>query len=141
MPDSLLNPPLSPGPDALPFWQAANRHELRLPYCLACQAFFFYPRPLCPRCGADRIDWRRCGGRGRVYTFCIQYQTSVPGLKQAVPFVTAIIELEEGPRLMTILVDVAPDPESVRCEMPVEVAFVNLPSGQSLPVFRPAPES
>lgn len=133
-----FTPPLSPSPDALPFWQAANRHELRLPYCLECRAFFFYPRPRCPRCGAGPVDWRRCSGRGRVYTYCIQYQTAVPGLEQAVPFVTAIIELDEGPRLMSFLVDVAPNPDSVRCDMPVEVTFISLPDGQNLPVFRPA---
>ena len=74
---------------------------------------------------------RRCSGQGRVYTYCVQYQT-------AVPFVTVIVELVEGPRLMSILVDVAPDPAAVRCDMPVEVAFVDRPDGQSLPVFRPA---
>src|SRR5690606_35079904 len=108
------------------------------PFCLACQAFFFYPRPHCPRCGTRSLEWRPCSGRGRVYTFCIQHQTSVPGLQALVPFVTAIVELAEGPRLMTILVDVAPDPNAVRCDMPVEVAFRALPDGQTLPVFRPA---
>jgi uncharacterized OB-fold protein len=123
--------PLSPAPEARPFWEAANRHELLLPFCVTCQQFFFYPRPLCPRCGTRDLDWRRCSGQGRVYTYCVQYQT-------AVPFVTVIVELVEGPRLMSILVDVAPDPTAVRCDMPVEVAFVDRPDGQSLPVFRPA---
>jgi uncharacterized OB-fold protein len=66
-----------------------------------------------------------------VYTYCVQYQTGEP-------FVTAIVELDEGPRLMSLLVDVAPDPAAVRCDMPVEVAFVDRPDGESLPVFRPS---
>ena len=123
--------PLSPAPEARPFWAAARRHELLLPFCLDCQQFFFYPRPLCPRCGSRDLDWRRCTGRGRVYTYCVQYQTEEP-------FVTAIVELDEGPRLMSILVDVLPDPAAVRCGMPVEVAFVDRPDGESLPVFRPS---
>lgn len=130
---------LSPAPEALPFWEAANRHELVLPFCVTCRRFFFYPRPLCPRCGARNLDWRRCTGQGQVYTYCVQYQTSVPGLTGAVPFVTVIVELAEGPRMMSILVDVTPDPTAVRCGMPVEVAFVDRPDGQSLPVFRPVP--
>jgi uncharacterized protein len=135
---SLHAAPLAPAPDALPFWQAANRHELLLPFCVTCEQFFFYPRVLCPRCGGRDLDWRRCTGRGRVHTFCVQYQTSVSGLAEAVPFVTVIVELAEGPRLMSILIEVEPDPRAVRCDMPVEVAFVDRPDGQSLPVFRPS---
>jgi uncharacterized OB-fold protein len=123
--------PLSPAPEARPFWEAANRHELVLPFCRTCQEFFFYPRPLCPRCGGRDLDWRRCTGQGRVHTFCVQYQTTEP-------FVTVIVDLVEGPRLMSILVDVEPDPMAVRCDMPVEVAFVDRPDGSSVPVFRPA---
>jgi uncharacterized OB-fold protein len=73
-----------------------------------------------------------------VYTFCIQHQTTVAGLRAAVPFVTALIELAEGPRLMSLLIDVEPEPESIRCGMPVEVGFLALPDGQNLPVFRPS---
>jgi uncharacterized OB-fold protein len=135
--NSLLAPDISPSPEATPFWDAANRHELKLPYCSNCREFFFYPRTLCPACGSRDITWRLASGRGHVYTFCIQYQTSAPGLRDGLPFVTAIIDLEEGPRLMSFLVDVSPDPESVSCDMPVHVAFVELPDGQTLPVFRP----
>lgn len=135
--DNLFEPPVSPSPDALPFWEAADRHELQLPFCTDCEAFFFYPRTLCPTCGSRSIEWRASTGRGVVHTFCIQYQNSVPGLGGAVPFVTAMVELEEGPRLMTLLVDVEPDPASVSCDMPVQVSFLKLASGHSLPVFRP----
>lgn len=121
---------ISPAPEARPFWDAANRHELLLPFCRTCQDFFFYPRTLCPRCGGRDLDWRRCSGRGRVYTYCVQFQT-------AEPFVTVIVELAEGPRLMSFLVGVEPDPAAVWCDMPVEVTFVDRPDGQSLPVFRP----
>jgi uncharacterized OB-fold protein len=135
---SLPNPTISPSPDAAPFWEAARRHELALPWCTACEAFFFYPRTHCPACGSRAIEWRAASGRGRVYTFCIHYHSALPGFGDAVPFVTAIVELEEGPRLMTFLTDVAPEPGAISCGMPVEVDFVDREDGTVLPVFRPA---
>lgn len=135
---TLLAPTVSPSPDALPFWEAAKRHELLLPFCAACDRHFFYPRTLCPHCGSRNVQWRTATGRGRLYTFCIQYRNSVPGLQGAVPFVTAMVQLDEGPRLMTFLVGVDPDPATISCDMPVQVDFLDLESGHSLPVFRPA---
>jgi uncharacterized OB-fold protein len=131
-------PPISPSPDALPFWEGARRHELVLPWCNRCSAFFFYPRTACPTCGSRDLDWRQASGRGRVHTFTIQQSSRLPGFGDAGPFVTAIVELEEGARLMTLLVDVEPDPAQVRCDMPVEVSFVDVDDGNVLPVFRPA---
>ena len=124
---------ISPSPDAGPFWEACARGELALPFCTACADFFFYPRAVCPRCGSRDIEWRRASGRGRLHTFCIQHQTPLPDFRDRTPFVTAIVELEEGPRMMTLLVDVEPDPAAIRCDMPVEVAFRD-----GLPTFRPA---
>lgn len=136
-PLQLLQPQVSPSPDAVPFWEAANQHELRLPFCGACERFFFYPRTLCPHCGSRNVQWRSASGRGTLYTFCIQYRNPVPGLRTAVPFVTAIVQLAEGPRMMSFLVGVDPSPEAITCDMPIMVDFLDLDSGQSLPVFRP----
>ena len=134
--DAVPVPAISPSPDAAPFWDACRRHELALPWCRRCERPFFYPRPHCPACGARELEWRRASGRGRVHAFCIQHHCGVPGLRDAVPFVTAIVELEEGPRLTTFLAGVAPEPGAVACDMEVEVAFV--PAGEHvLPVFRP----
>lgn len=133
----LPEPQLSPSPDAVPFWDACRRHELVLPYCARCERHYFYPRPLCPRCGTREVTWRRSCGRGEVYSFCIQFQSGLPGFVDAAPFVTAIVELEEGPRLMTFLVGVPPQPELIKCGLPVEVTFRELRDGNMLPVFRP----
>jgi uncharacterized protein len=130
-------PRISPAPVAAPFWEAAARRELVLPFCGACRTFFFYPRVICPRCGSRDVQWRPASGRGRVHSFCIHHQSPLPGFRDALPFVSAIVELDEGPRLMTFLTGVEPDPAAVRCEMPVEVAFTELADGQFLPVFRP----
>jgi uncharacterized OB-fold protein len=138
-PHVLPHPTVLPSPDAAPYWEAARRHELVLPYCEAGDGFFFYPRTACPTCGSRDLGWRRASGRGRIHSFCIQHANRLPGLSDAVPFVTIIVELEEGPRMMSILVEVEPDPTHVRCELPVEVAFLDLDDGQALPVFRPRP--
>ncbi len=129
------SPPILPSPDAAPFWEAARRHELLLPYCEAGDGFFFYPRTACPSCGSRNVAWRRASGRGRIHAFTIQRSTRLPGLADATPLVTVIVELEEGPRLMSILLGAEPDPEHVRCDLPVQVDFVDLES-ESLPVFR-----
>jgi uncharacterized OB-fold protein len=134
----LPQPHILPSPDAAPFWEACRRRELHLPYCPACAGFFFYPRTLCPSCGSRAVEWRRTSGRGRLHAFCIHHHSPLPELRDAVPFVTALVELEEGPRLMSALAGIDPDPAAIRCEMPLEVAFEELPDGQPLPVFRPA---
>jgi uncharacterized OB-fold protein len=109
-------------PDAAPFWEACKRREFLLPWCPACADFFWYPRTLCPRCGSRNVEWRQASGRGRLHAFCIQ--SSV---------VTALVELEEGPRMMSFLVSVEPDPAAIRCEMPLALDFRE----DGLPVFRP----
>ena len=124
----------------MPFWEAASRRELALPFCTRCERFFFYPRVICPSCGSRDVEWRRASGRGRLHTFCIQHQSGLPGFRDATPFVTAIVELDEGVRLMSFLVGVDPEPGAIRCDMPVEVAFEELDDGQLLPVFRPTSE-
>jgi uncharacterized OB-fold protein len=120
--------------DADPFWEAAARRELHLPWCVPCESPFFYPRTLCPRCGSRELEWRRASGRGRLHAFCIQHVTPLEALRDAVPFVTALVELDEGPRMLSRLVGVEPDPAAIRCEMPLVVDFEG-----GLPVFRPAP--
>ncbi|HEX5496236.1 MAG TPA: Zn-ribbon domain-containing OB-fold protein [Mycobacteriales bacterium] len=136
---------VSPSPDAVPFWEAAERGELLLPYCPACARFFFYPRTACPTCGSRDTEWRPASGRGTLYTFCVQHVSPLPAFADAVPFVTAIVELDEGPRLMSFLVDVdvdvdaEPDAAGIRCGMPVEVTFTRDAENRTVPVFRPRP--
>jgi uncharacterized OB-fold protein len=136
--DGFPTPVVFPSPDAAPFWEACRRRELQLPYCPQCDGFFFYPRTLCPTCGSREIEWRRASGRGRLHTFCIHHHSPLEGFRDAVPFVTALVELDEGPRMMSFLTGVEPDPARIRCEMPLQVSFVELADGQTLPVFVPA---
>lgn len=131
----------SPSPDAAPYWQGAREHKLVIPYCPACAAFFWFPRPFCPRCFSWEIEWRQASGRGTLYTYAIQYRPQMPGFETELPYVTAIVELEEGPRLMTNLVGVTPDPKVIRCDMAVEVVFADVNDEITLPKFRPVSEA
>jgi uncharacterized OB-fold protein len=133
----LLQPTVLPSPDAIPFWDAAAAHRLEIPRCNACSTYFFYPRVLCPQCGSRDVGWAVCRGTGILYSFCIQYQSTVPGLEGAVPFVTALVDLDEGPRLMSFLVGVPPDPAEISCGIAVRVDFHDLEGGRTIPVFRP----
>lgn len=136
---SARKPIPTPSPETRRYWEGCRSHELWLPFCLACDSFFFYPRPFCPSCFSWGIEWRRASGRGVVYSYAIQYRAFHPGWSQEVPYVTALVELEEGPRLFTTLVGVEPDPKKVRCDMPVEVVFEDVSEEISLPKFRPVP--
>jgi uncharacterized protein len=128
----------SPSPDSLPFWKALSEHRLVLPHCGVCDQSFFYPRILCPRCGSRDIYWVGASGRGAVYSFCVVHHSSVPGLAEAVPFVTGLVDLEEGPRVMAYLRGFPDDPEQIRCGTPVDVAYLDVPDGQTLLAFAPA---
>jgi uncharacterized OB-fold protein len=126
-----------PTPETKPFWDAARRHQLVLPFCRPCGAFFFYPRAACPRCLSPDLDWRPVSGRGTLHTFTI-VQRGQKGFPLSTPYVLAVVELAEGPRMMTNLVDVEPDPAKLRIGMPVEVTFADATPEVGLPHFRPA---
>ena len=124
-----------PTPETLPYWEAARRGELCLPRCTACDAFFFYPRPFCPTCHGTDIEWRQVSGRGRLHTYLINHRPA-PGFQQEAPYVIAIVELEEGPRMMSNLVGVEPTPEALPLDLPLTVEFAERGEWK-VPVFRP----
>jgi len=115
-------------PEAKPYWDGLREQKLMLPRCRACRRAFFYPRVVCPHCHASDIEWFQASGRGKLFSFEIGYQT----------FNKAMIELEEGPRMMSNLIGIEPDPKKIRCDMPVEVVFEKQSDEITLPLFRPA---
>lgn len=135
---SLLQPAISPSPDSARFWSAVREHRLDLPHCTSCGVTFFYPRMLCPGCGSRDLDWVESAGTGTLYSFCVQYHSSVPGLTDALPFATALVDLDEGPRMMAFLVGVPDDPELIECGIRVRVDFLDLAGGETAVAFRPA---
>jgi uncharacterized OB-fold protein len=118
------------------YWEALARHELYVQRCRDCGTKRFYPRALCPACLSSATEWVRASGRGTVYTFTVTYQNQAPGYRDALPYVLAMVELAEGVRLMTNVVECAP--ETVRVGMPVEVVFEDVTPEITLPKFRPA---
>lgn len=124
-------------PESERYWQGCKQHELWLRYCNRCAKAYFYPRDICPACGSRDVAWRQASGRGTVHTYAIVQRAPTPAFAEDVPFVTAIVELAEGPRMMSSLVGVEPDPGKVRVGMPVEVTFEDITDEISLPRFRP----
>jgi uncharacterized protein len=92
-----------------------------LPRCEACGRFHFYPRAQCPHCGSDRIEWSEASGRGTVYSFTHVHRAPSPAFEKDVPYVVVIVELGEGPHLMSSLVNCKPG--DVRIGQPVEVRY------------------
>jgi len=121
-------------PETRPFWEGCKVHELRVMHCTDCGHTYLYPRPFCPRCFSDRTEWRRASGRGKLHTFVINHR---PAPNFEAPYIIAIIELDEGPRLMSNLVGVEPDPAKLRVDTPVEVVFEDVTDEITLPKFRP----
>ena len=125
----------TPTPDTPHYWDGAKQGELRIPACNSCSENYFPPRPFCPKCGSRDVKVVKASGKGRLYSYIINHLPS-PGYTP--PFTVAIVELEEGVRLMTNLLDVEPDPDKLELDMPLEVTFEKLTDEISLPQFKPA---
>ncbi|RSS75493.1 Zn-ribbon domain-containing OB-fold protein [Streptomyces sp. WAC06614] len=122
-----------------PYWDAAAEGALLLRYCAACGLTHHYPREFCPHCwaGEDRVTWRPATGRATLYTWSVVHRNDLPPFGARVPYVAAVVDLAEGPRMMTELVD-CPDPAALRVGMPLEVTFREAAEGVTVPLFRPA---
>ncbi len=104
--------PPAPTPDDTPFWAALAESRVVLPRCLSCQTWIWYPRTFCPACHTREVEWLEASGRGRVYSFTVSTR-GVGAWADRAPYVIAYVELDEGPRVLTNLVDVAPDEVSI----------------------------
>jgi uncharacterized OB-fold protein len=125
----------SPTPETQHFWEGTRAGELLLQRCRVCARPYFPPRPFCPRCASRDVEIFRASGRATLYSYVI-HERPVPGF--APPYAIAVVALEEGPRMMTNLIDVAQTPEALVLDMPLEVVFERLDDEISLPLFRPA---
>ena len=126
-----------PTPDTQPFWDAVKRHELMLPKCKACGQLHYFPRPFCPHCFSWDLEWVRCSGKGKLYSFLINHRPA-PGFEEETPYVIAVVELDEGPRMLSNLIDIEPTPEAVQVDMPVEILFQDVNEETTMFKFRPA---
>jgi uncharacterized OB-fold protein len=122
--------------EAAAFWSATERRELVLPWCTSCEKAFWYPRPVCPRCLRPDVEWRPASGRGEVYAVSVMHRAARPGMNGRVPYAVALVDLDEGVRILTNVVDV--DADDVRVGMEVAVTWEPMSDGRNLPVFAPA---
>ena len=124
-----------PAPESIPYWEAAKEHRLALPRCDDCAQFWFPPSRTCPHCLSMNFAFKTVSGRGKVFSFVTFHRVYRPAFAEDVPYVVALVELDEGPRLLTNILDTSPD--QVRCEMPVEVVFDDCDADISIPKFKP----
>jgi hypothetical protein len=117
------------------FWAAAGEGRLLIQQCPHCGHRQFYPRALCTACG-DTPEWLECSGRGTVHTFTVIRQMGMRPFRDELPYVVAMVELEEGPLMMGNVTDC--DPETVRIGLPVEAHFVRAADDVGVPMWRPA---
>ena len=119
-----------------PFWEAAKLHELLMPRCRLCDRLFFYPREVCPVCLRAEIDWQPVSGRGRLHSYTVIHQPANPAFRGDAPYVYAMVQLDEGPRMIANLVDCAPD--AVQIDMPLVATYDDVTPEVTLVKFRPA---
>ncbi len=120
-----------PDVETAPFWDGVAAGRLDIQRCRSCRRHVFYPRSLCPHCGGLDLEWVTASGKGTVYSFTVVHRAPAEFQAEA-PYVVAMVELEEGVRMLTRLVDV--EPAAVRVAMAAEVTLRGEPR---LPYFRP----
>ena len=124
-----------PTPETQHYWDGAREGELRLQRCKSCDQAYFPPRPFCPECSSRDVEVFKASGKGTLYSYVINHLKS-PGYEP--PFAIAVVELEEGPRLMANILDCPQTPEALVLDMPLEVTWERLNDEITLPQFRPA---
>ncbi len=124
-----------PGPESAIWWENCRAHRLMIQRCSECGHYQFYPRVICSSCGGGQIEWRQAAGYGTVQTYSICRLPVAEAYAGDVPYVVALVQLEEGPVMMCNVIDC--DPESVAIDMAVEVTFEDRSDEISLPQFRP----
>ena len=122
-------------PETEEFWKATKRHELFLQRCNACEEVIHFPRVMCYRCLSEDLGWIKSTGLGTVYSFTIIHQVAHQGFEIEVPYVYAIIDLDDGARMISNVVNI--DPSAVEVGMRVQVTFDDVTPEISIPKFEP----
>jgi len=125
-----------PSLETRPYWEGCKAHELRIQRCAACGQHQFYPRLYCAQCFSDRVEWVKASGRGKVATFTIVRRPVSPAFADDVPYVVALVTLEEGPTMRTNIIGI--DVEKIEIGMPVMVTFDDWSEEIAIAKFKPA---
>lgn len=134
--DNYAKPLPNVNDDNREFWSGCKGHELRFQRCNDCGHVRWPPSLICPSCHSRNTQWIVSSGKGRVYTFAIYHAAFHPAFKDELPYAVADVELEEGPRLLSQIVDCPHD--KIACDMAVTVTWEDITEEFSLPKFRPA---
>ena len=129
----------TPNADTRIFWEQCRQHRLKFQQCVNCGHIRWPPSFICPSCYSASHDWIASAGRGTVFTFVVYHQAFHPAFENDLPYVVAIIELAEGPRILSNIVHCRPD--AVTCGMPVELTWEDVTETVSLPKFQPAADA
>lgn len=129
----------SPTPETVHFWEGCRRGELRLQRCRACAASYFPPRPFCPACASRDVEVYAASGRATLYSYVINHRPR-PDMGTE-PHAIAVVALEEGPRLMTNIINCPQTPEDLPLDMPLRVVFQKESEEITLPLFEPLAEA
>lgn len=121
--------------ESAPFWAGAREHRFLIRHCNACKRNHFYPRHACPHCWSDNCEWRAASGKGRIYSYTVIYHNDVAPFREMLPYIVALIDLEDGVRVTSNVVECTP--EIVHVGMPVEVVYEHVTEEVTLPQFRP----
>jgi uncharacterized OB-fold protein len=124
-----------PTKETQPYWDGCKQHELRVQKCAACGHHQFYPRLYCTTCMSDRVEWVKTSGRAKILSYTIIYRPVTQAFAGNVPYVVAMVTLDEGPQMMTNIVGC--EPEKVHIGMPVQVTFEDWTEEISVPKFKP----
>ena len=120
------------------YWNKAKEGELWLRNCNSCGNAYFYPRDISPCCFSKDTSWIKASGKASLHTYAIVHRAPHPGFAQDAPYVVAIVDLEEGPRMPTNIVIDDPTPENLQIGMALEVTFEDISEKIALPKFKPA---
>jgi len=123
-----------PTPETKHFWEGTQAGELRLQRCSSCHKTYFPPRPFCPACASRNVSVVKASGRAKLLSYVIHHRPT-PGFTP--PYVIAVVELDEGPRMMTNIVGCPQTPDALVLDMPLEVAFAKQTDQITLPLFKP----
>lgn len=123
-------------PESAPYWAALKERRLILKRCRDCGRHHFYPRALCPHCHSDALEWSDARGTGSIYSYTVARRPAGPAFKADAPYVVAVVELDEGARMMTNIG--THDVESIRIGQRVAVAFDAVTDEITLPKFKAA---
>ena len=119
-----------------PYWDSCRQGRLIIQRCESCNEYQFYPRGICAHCWSGDISWVESSGKGTVWTYTVTYQNRTPGFAEEVPYVLAMVELDEGVKMFTNIVEC--NPRDVKIGMPVEVTFVRATDQITIPYFKPS---